>query len=175
MALSFQRAIDVFVRDRRGRPLPGAKIDFEMDGTFAGEVPNSEGRARIQLRDRTSVIGIAATYDGVSKREILSPEQDTFTFVFDVDNAPGAFMERHIALVVGLALIAVAITLAFAFGRPSPLQIQIIRGTFSLAGGAIATEISGMINVNLTLGTKLTIAATGALAIFVILFFFVPA
>ena len=175
MVTTLNRVIDVFVRDRRGQPIHGAAIDFTVDGVSAGSVANSEGRGRIELPERTRLVAVSATYEGVTQHVTLSQEQDAFTFHFDVDVAPESIMERHIALIVGLALAAVAIALAFVFGHPTALQTQIIRGTFSLAGGAIATEISGMINVNLTLGSKLTIAATGALAIFVILFFFVPA
>jgi len=173
--MAYERIIDVFVVDRNGRRINGAKIAFEKDGIPAGEVPLSYGNARIQLPDRTSVIRVIATYDNTSQDATLANSQDSFTFKFDVNTAPGSFVEKHIALVVGLALFVVAVVLAFVFGTPTPLQQQILLGTFSLAGGAIATEISGMINVNLKLGTKLTVAATGALAIFVILYFFVPA
>jgi hypothetical protein len=53
---------------------------------------------------------------------------------------------------VGLILFAVAIVLAFTFGSPTPLLNRIILGAFSLGGGAIATEISGMIKVDLQSG-----------------------
>jgi len=148
-----------------------------VNGVPAGEVKNAEGRGRISLDDPQAQVGVSVTYEGVTQTEQLGPQQNSFTFRFDVSvgSAPGDFMERHIALIVGLLLIAVAIVLAFVFGNPNPLQTRIILGTFSLAGGAIATEISGMIKVDLTLGTKLTIGATGALAVFVILYLIVPA
>jgi len=172
-----QRSIDIFVRDRTGRPIPGAEIRFTVNGEPAGEVKNSEGRGRIELADSTAQVGVSVTFAGVTRTAQLSQQQSAFTFTFDVavGSDVGDYMERHIALVVGLALIAVAIALAFVFGSPSPLQTRVILGTFSLAGGAIATEISGMIKVDMTLGSKLTIGATGALAVFVILYLVVPA
>src|SRR5947209_20520433 len=113
MSMSFERVIDVFARDRNGRSIPGAKIEFTVDGRPAGEVTNSEGRARIQLPDRNSVIGVSAKYNGITETEVLSKAQDSLTFSFDTDVAPESFMERHIALVVGLVLIAVAVSLPF--------------------------------------------------------------
>jgi hypothetical protein len=46
---------------------------------------------------------------------------------------------------------------------------------FSLGGGGFGGEIAGFINADLTLGQKLKITAGGAAAIFVLLYFFVPA
>jgi hypothetical protein len=171
--VNFMRTIHFFVRDRKNRPIPGARIEFTKDGTPAGGVPNSEGRGEILLQDRTSVVTVAATYQGETQKAQLAQAQDAFTFNFDTDVQP-EFMEKHIALIVGLVLFAVGIALAFIFGAPTPLQTRIILGTFSLGGGAIATEISGMVKVDIKLGTALAIGATGALAIFVILYMVVP-
>lgn len=177
MTQGLERSIDIFVRDRNGHPISGAEIRFAVNGVTVGEVRNAEGRGRIELADPDARVTASATYEGVTQTEKLAQQQNSFTFRFDVavGSAPGDFMERHIALIVGLVLIAIAIVLAFVFGTPTPLQTRIILGTFSLAGGAIATEISGMVKVDLTLGTKLTIGATGALAVFVILYVIVPA
>ena len=84
-------------------------------------------------------------------------------------------MDKHFPALIGIAFVVIAIVLAFAFSSPSPLQVHIILAVLSLGGGAFGTEISGMINVNLGLGTKLAVGATGAAAIFVILYFSVPA
>ena len=173
-----ERIVDIFVRDRKQRPIPGASIAFTKDGVPAGGVSNAEGRGRIELPNRNIKVGVTVDYDDQQPQTVqLGQNQDTFTFTFDVDVVPGwrESMERHIPLIVGLILFAVAIVLAFAFGNPTPLQTRIILGAFSLGGGAIATEISGMIRVDLNLGTKLVIGATGALAIFVILYLVLPA
>ncbi len=171
------RTVDVFVRDKKGQPLPGVVIAFKKNGELAGTVPYAEGRARIELPDREISVGVSAAYGGETQSVDLAQNQDTYTFAFDVDPNPekGGFMERHLALIVGLALFAIAIILAFSFGSPTPLQARIILGVFSLGGGAIATEISGMIYVDMKFGTKVAIGATGALAIFVILYLVLPA
>lgn len=86
--------------------------------------------------------------------------------------ATGADVEKHIALIVGLALAAVAVGLTFARSVHTPLQRQIILALFALAGGAIATEIPGFLNITLTLGAKTAIGASGAIAVFIVLYFF---
>lgn len=80
-------------------------------------------------------------------------------------------MEAHLALIIGLILAAVATALAFIFNNPNPLQRQIILTLAALAGGAIATEIPGFLDVNLSLGEKTGVAASGAIAVFVVLYF----
>ena len=177
MANSERRTVDVFVRDRRGIPIPGASIKFFNNGIPAGEVTNAEGRARIELPNRDILVGVAATYRGQTQEAKLAQAQDSYTFSFDVNVSSEwkEIMERHLPLIVGLVPFLIAIFLAFVFGTPTPLQQRIILGAFSLGGGAIATEISGMIKVDLNLGQKLVIGATGALAIFVILYLVLPA
>jgi hypothetical protein len=80
-------------------------------------------------------------------------------------------MDKHLAAVIGLVLAAVATVLAFTFAKATPLQRQIILTLAALAGGAIATEIPGFLSVDLSLGQKTGIAAGGALAVFIILYF----
>jgi hypothetical protein len=78
---------------------------------------------------------------------------------------------EHVPAIIGLVLAAVAVVLAFTFGNATPLQRQIILTLAALAGGAIATEIPGFLNIDLSLGQKTGVAAGGALAVFVILYF----
>lgn len=89
--------------------------------------------------------------------------------------SPNKFMKKHFPAFVGIFFVLIAIILAFSFPEPTPLQIRVILAVLSLGGGAFGTEISGMIKVNLSLGEKFVIGATGAAAIFVILYFAVPA
>ena len=121
-------------------------------------------RKQIVARDKAQIIGNFGSPHG--RVQVNQGEQRL---------AQGHFVERHLPFLVGLGLILVATALVFAFGTPTALQTRIVIGVFALGGGALATELSGMIKVNLKLGTQLAIGATGALAIFVILYFKVPA
>jgi hypothetical protein len=172
-----ERTIDIYVRDRNGHRIPGATIKFKTNGKDSGEVNDSEGSGRIELEKRDTAVDVEALYHGERQAAKLAVNQDFYVFTFDVDVNPNwrGLMERHLPLIVGLLLFAVAIVLAFTFGAPTPLQSRIILGVFSLGGGAIATEIGGLIKVDLNLGQKLVVGATGAIAIFVILYLVLPA
>lgn len=87
----------------------------------------------------------------------------------------GCFMKDHFPALIGIGFVLIAVVLAFAFPAPTPLQVHILLAVLSLGGGAFASEIPGLIRVDLTLGQKFVIGATGAMAIFVILYFAVPA
>jgi hypothetical protein len=84
----------------------------------------------------------------------------------------GISVEKHIAAIIGLALAAVTVALTFAVRNVTPLQRQILLSLFALAGGAIATEIPGFLNINMSFGAKSAIGAGGALAVFVLLYLF---
>lgn len=86
------------------------------------------------------------------------------------------FWQKHFGALAGLVLLAAAVILAFTFQNPSPLQEQVILILVSLGGGAFSLEFAerGM-RLNLKLGAKLVVFATGAAAVFIILFFFTPA
>jgi hypothetical protein len=80
-----------------------------------------------------------------------------------------------LAFAFGLILIAAILTLAVVIKNPTHLQVQVFSVVLALAAGGFATVLSGMLNVRLNLGKKVAIGATGALAVFVIVYFFVPA
>lgn len=170
------RTIVISVCDRAGHPLPGATVSFTVNGTPAGTAKNTKAGGLIQLSDRQAVVAVSALYLGQTLGPItLAQNKDSYTFQFPNVEVGGSFMERHFPLVVGVALLLIALALAFTFGTPNSLQTRLILATASLGGGAIATEIPGMLNVNLSFGQKLAIGATGALAVFVILYLVVPA
>ena len=79
-----------------------------------------------------------------------------------------------VAFAFGLAFIVALIVLAVKFPHPTPFQHNIFRSIFALAGAGIAAMLPGFLNVDLS-GTGILIRAGGALAVFVVLFFFNPA
>jgi hypothetical protein len=176
---SFEREIDVFVRDCANHPIPGARIQWKVNGVDAGTVENAEGRGRITLQDRAAIVEVTATYNGRTRTERLAPNQDHFTIVFpEINVHPDNWkeiMSQHVPALIGVFFILIVIGLAFTFNSPNPLQIHIILAVLALGGGAFAMEISGIVWVNLRFGERLAVGATGAAAIFVILYFTVPA
>ncbi len=87
---------------------------------------------------------------------------------------PG-WLEVALAFLFGcLALVAV-LWLAFANASLTGPQFEILRIVLALAGGGVAAVIPGLLDLQMNTGTKATVRAGGALAVFVILYFWSPA
>ncbi len=80
-----------------------------------------------------------------------------------------------LAFIFGVIFVVVLIVLAVKFPNPTSFQRTIFRITLSLAAAGVAAMIPGFINLDVNPTTGLVIRAGGALAIFVIVFFFNPA
>ena len=80
-----------------------------------------------------------------------------------------------IAFTFGLTFVVTLIVLAIKFPHPTPFQYNVFRIVLSLAVAGAAAMIPGFITVELNPTTELLIRAGGALAVFVIVFFFNPA
>lgn len=102
------RIIDIFVRDRNGRPLNNVHIAFTVDGQAAGYIPSSEGRGRIELPDRVSVVSVTARYDDEAQTAKLSQNQDSFTFKFGVDPMVELPPKNHPDLIDAFIVILIA-------------------------------------------------------------------
>jgi VIT1/CCC1 family predicted Fe2+/Mn2+ transporter len=80
-----------------------------------------------------------------------------------------------LAFVFGVVFITVILVLVIFIPNPTKTQAHVFSVVLALAAGAFASVLSGMLNVRLKFGKRLAIGATGALAVFVIVYFFMPA
>jgi F0F1-type ATP synthase membrane subunit c/vacuolar-type H+-ATPase subunit K len=103
------RIIDILVKDSKGRPIPGASIDFLLNDQPAGGVPNSEGRGRIELPDGSDSVEVQVSYNGETKKEKLGPNQNVYTFLYDVDLSPPAPVRPDLIDAFIVLLLAAAI------------------------------------------------------------------
>jgi hypothetical protein len=168
----FKRVIDVYVKDREDHPVVDAEISFLLNGQYAGKVPNSAGHGSIRLYSRDEEVSIMVASRGIHQSANLGKDVDNYIFRLPFGEN---FLERHIGFFAGLGIWSVSLLLAFGVGAISPLQVQLVKGTFSLGCGAIATEITGLLDIKATIGQKFLIAASGALAVFVLLYLVAPA
>jgi hypothetical protein len=84
-------------------------------------------------------------------------------------------LQMGLAFVFGCAALAVVLWLAFRAETLSEQQFEILRIVLALAGGGVGAVIPGFLDVNVTASTKLALRAGGALAVFVVLYFWSPA
>jgi len=178
--VEFQRTVDIRVRDAAGELIKGANITWKVAGEDYGGASNTEGFARITLINCRDPLEVIVEYEGREQRQLLAADQEDFTFHYpEVTLYPnqswGDILKKHVPVIIGVGFILLSVVLAFVFGNPTPLQHRIILVVIALGGGAFGTEISGMLKADLKFGQKVAISATGAAAVFVILFFFVPA
>jgi len=80
-----------------------------------------------------------------------------------------------VAFTFGVGFVIALLVLAIKFPRPTPFQHNVFRVVLSLAAAGTAAMIPGFINIKVNPSTGLLIRAGGALAVFVIVFFFKPA
>lgn len=195
------RLIRISVRDKHGNPLPDSAVKVFVDGAHYGDIPQTEGSGTI-LIDKPGRVEVEASYPGFAKKSVaLADDANNYTFEFkttggyspmtkDIGAAVvglvivvglilGAFYLGFLAgllpLAMGVILLIAALVLAFVFSQPTVLQAQLVRSTFALSAGALATQIPGLLNVSVNVGTQAAITAGGAIGVYVITFFFTPA
>jgi hypothetical protein len=80
-----------------------------------------------------------------------------------------------VAFTFGIVFVVALMLVAFAFPNPTSFQYTVFRIVLSLAAAGVAAMIPGFINIEVNRSAELIIRAGGALAVFVIVFFFNPA
>jgi hypothetical protein len=98
--------------------------------------------------------------------------------VVQISNRPQVVNTRLytiLAFCFGVTFLAVLLALTVAIPNPTKAQLRFWIAVLALAAGAVSTVMSGLINVRLSLGKQLVIGATGAFAVFVIIYFQNPA
>lgn len=168
------------VVNQGGGPIAGAKVGFYLNDLLLGNCETgSSGVCHIDVEGTADAITAKVTVDTITKTATIDPATGSFVFRFPEVVTPEpepsmTFWERHFPAVSGIGFLLLSIGLTFAFSSPTPFQQRIILATFALAGGGFAAEIPGFLKVELSLGQKAAVQAGGALAVFVILFFFAP-
>lgn len=79
--------------------------------------------------------------------------------------------ERFVAFGFGVVFVIVLLVLAIAFPTPTPFQYTVFRIVLALAAGGVAGMIPGFLTVSLSTWLR----AGGALAVFVVVYFYSPA
>jgi hypothetical protein len=86
---------------------------------------------------------------------------------------------RHLytllAVGFGVAALVALMVLVVVLPEPTPYQQKVFGSVLALGAAGFGTTLTGLLNVKLTLGKQLAAGGTGALAIFLLVYFFNPA
>ncbi len=166
------RDFDVSVRDADGRPLLGPRITFKVNGEEVGEVPMAEGHGSIRDLHPDDTLEISASYR-LHRTQIAKPgkEQASHTFTFNTVAAMSKGAEKMFAAIFGVAFLITILVIALIVPNPTPFQYQVFRIVLAVAVGGFTGTFSGFLEVQISGWLK----AGGALAAFVIVFFYNPA
>jgi hypothetical protein len=188
----------VRVLDRNGNHLPGVTLEyFWADNHACIEVRDLE--PNISIPAGVKEVSFLGTYPGAEpvKSRALATDPEAI-LRFDVRRpveipiwllaAAGilfaitiglAFINQGIALFAfGVIFITAMLVLALVIPHPTPIQYLVIRIVLALAGAGIAGLLTGFIDVvipGLDPNARPLVAAGGALAVFVIIYFKSPA
>jgi len=80
-----------------------------------------------------------------------------------------------LAFVFGVIFVTALLMFVLFVPSPAPSQFEVIRIVLALAASGVAATLPGILKLQLGEGTNLTLRAGGALAVFVIVYFYSPA
>lgn len=175
------RVVTIDVRDRNHRFVSGATVEMWVNQKRITSAEKITKPATFHVNDTNAPLEFVAKYGGhKSSVKLAQDAWDYEILLQNLEMPPDAphqsFIEAHLAFVFGVGGLILAIILAIFFPnsrRPDLYKYFAILA--ALSGGGIASEIPGFLNLRYSPSGKFIIAAGGALAVFVIMYFFKPA
>jgi hypothetical protein len=89
--------------------------------------------------------------------------------------APDQKLSAILAFIFGTVFLAALLVIAVVIPSPTPNQFETFRIAIALAAGGVAAVIPGLLGLRLGRGRRFAIRASGALAVFLIVYFYSPA
>jgi hypothetical protein len=87
--------------------------------------------------------------------------------------------ETYLAFGFGIVFVTAILSLVVVFPNPTSAQYEVFRIVIALAAGGVGAVIPGLLKISLDLGLstgqKMLLRAGGALAVFVVVYFYSPA
>jgi hypothetical protein len=175
-----QRVVRVEARDRDGALIEGARFNIYINNTLTASTEGGNGFATVHVDNPKADIKVEALYDRYRREIRIAGNADVMPIRFpEVKYMPADIKSQHkfetVAFYCGIVFLLLAVVLAISIPNPTSFQLRVFTGFFSIAVGAFSIKLTGMLSVRMTFGTKVLISATGALAVFVLIYFFVPA
>lgn len=174
-------ALSVRILDKNGVAVPGGRFELlDDDGaTCFGVVqrePTDIGPVVFGLPDGEHTVTVRASLDEWSETRTFLSTKNQFDFVIGKAMSNNSNKITPWSFGFGVFFIMILLALSTIFPNPTASQRQIWQGIQSLSLSAFASGIIGLLEIRLNFPhAGLAIQATGAIAIAIISYFFVPA
>jgi hypothetical protein len=184
------KSISVSVYDRNEQPIPGAVVtwtvkhkgqEFTLGPVTTTGFLNSS--ADIQIKDEGQLdepyLDVTASYGDKAHTDRISIDKHKHPIKLDL--LMPTPQKQHptlyiiLAFLFGVLFLGAILVIAVLIPQPSPFQWRVFPSVLATAVAGAATVMTGLLNVQMTLGKQLTIGATGAIATFAIVYLVNPA
>ena len=167
-------SVNVFVVDRNEVPIPNATVEAAESGKTFVRASTRHFRntpIRFVLPQEFETVDLTATVGRYQKKTTVPATVGNYTFVFEEITMPQPKKwEKIAAFAFGVAFVIVLLAIALFVPRPTDFQFWVFRVVLSLAAAGIGAVLPGFITVDV----KPYVRAGGALALFVLVYWFNP-
>jgi hypothetical protein len=149
------------------------------DGAGGQEIirlPDSLSDVNAYVRAMTDAVDNAGTAKGIKAwvdehLQVNTGDRSPFLRALRMELPVSKGTQRLLATLFGVAFVATILALAVVFPRPSPFQYLVFRIVLSIAAAGFVSMTPGFLEITVSNWVR----AGGALAVFVIVFFYNPA
>jgi hypothetical protein len=169
-------SINVFVVDSNETPLRGAVVEIRDDGKLLGRATTrgfANTPVRLVIPPGMEAVTLRATYLQYSRDATVPASAGNCVFRFEEVAVPKkevAGWEKVAAFAFGILFVVILLWVALFIPQPTDFQLWVFRVVLSLAAAGIGAVLPGIISVN----AGPYVRAGGALALFVIVYWFNP-
>jgi hypothetical protein len=176
------KTLNVFVVDRNGIPVPGAKVIASDGDELIGSGTTTSTRNRpvgLQLDEAYECIDITVEYKKWRKGPVcVDLTNRNYEVVFEEVSLPQSSTgpstwEKILVFIFGLTFVIVLLLVALAVPNPTDFQLFVFRIVLALAAAGVAALIPGFLNIE-SKTALYAVRAGGALGVFLLIYLVNP-
>jgi hypothetical protein len=155
----------------KGKTVLGTNFTTSFDGIPGPIALDSSGVMTLDI-PKNVIVKVKASLNDISEETIVPYGTRLVKLKLPINQEidMNKKTEKLLAFAFGVIFVSIILTLAVIIEEPSEFQIQIFRVVLALAGAGVAATFTGFLNVTVNNWVK----AGGALAVFIVIFFFLP-
>ncbi|WP_119270305.1 hypothetical protein [Taklimakanibacter deserti] len=154
-----------------------AQIALVTESVFSKAERDALRTKMEQLSYRKNIVGKALDY---ANQDELPPGHGPERPVVNISLIHNLVINMNqqtsaiLAFIFGVIFVAVLLAVNILIPNPTPTQYETFRIILALAAGGVGAMIPGILNLKMSTGSNFLLRAGGALAVFVIVYFFQP-